>query len=389
MHTALRRSFAATTLAALVTLGTAGVAAAEGTSHGGPAWPGARTEHALFVQTNNPAGNVIDVFVQHRDGRLSLSGTVPTGGLGGHAAGAVADTLASQGSLVYDPQARLLFAVNAGSGTLSVLSARGRELRLVQVVSSGGAFPDSVAVHGNLVYVLDAGGAGTLAGYRVVDDHLVALAGSARSLGLSNTVPPNFLSSPGQIGFSPDGSALVVTTKASTSSLDVFSVDQRGLLSLSPTVTPDTGSVPFAFTFSPSGQLVTAEAATGALHTFSLGSGGSLTSLSAPVPDGQKALCWVTAVGDHYYVANTGSNDLSAYAVAANGAPSLVGATGVVASTDAGPVDLAASADGSTLYAEAGAAGAVDEFHVNPDGSLSDLGSVAGLGAGIEGIAAS
>ena len=45
------------------------------------------------------------------------------------------------------------------------------------------------------------------------------------------------------------------------------------------------------------------------------------------------------------------------------------------------------SADGSSLYVEAGAAGAVDEFQVSPDGSLSDLGSVAGLGAGIEGIA--
>jgi hypothetical protein len=45
------------------------------------------------------------------------------------------------------------------------------------------------------------------------------------------------------------------------------------------------------------------------------------------------------------------------------------------------------SADGSTLYVEAGAAGAVDEFHVNANGSLSDLGIVAGVGAGIEGIA--
>ena len=48
---------------------------------------------------------------------------------------------------------------------------------------------------------------------------------------------------------------------------------------------------------------------------------------------------------------------------------------------------MSVSADGSSLYVEAGAAGAVDEFQVSPDGSLSDLGSVAGLGAGIEGIA--
>ncbi len=48
---------------------------------------------------------------------------------------------------------------------------------------------------------------------------------------------------------------------------------------------------------------------------------------------------------------------------------------------------MAASADGKYLYAEAGGAGAVDEFQVSSDGSLSPLGRVAGLGAGIEGIA--
>jgi len=75
--------------------------------------------------------------------------------------------------------------------------------------------------------------------------------------------------------------------------------------------------------------------------------------------------------------------------VSPSGVASLVGTTGVVATTDAGPIDMAASADGSTLYVEAGGAGAVDEFHVNADGSLTSIGSVTGLGAGIEGIAAS
>ena len=296
--------------------------------------------------------------------------------------------MASQGSLACDQGSGLLFAVNAGRGTLSVLSARGSRLQLVQVISSGGDFPDSVAVHGDLVYVLDGGGAGAVSGYRILGDKLIALPGSSRSLSLANANPPNFLTSPGQLGFSPDGSELIVTTKASSSSLDVFSVDRYGLLSAMPTVTVDPGNVPFAFAFSPSGQLVAAEAANSTLHTYALGSGGSLTSLSTPVPDGQKALCWITPAGGYYHAANAGSNSVSACSVASDGTPALVGTTGVVATTDAGPIDMAASADGSTLYVEAGAAGAVDELHVNADGSLSDLGSVAGLGTGIEGIAA-
>jgi len=282
---------------------------------------------------------------------------------------------------------QLLFAVNVGSDSLSVLSVHGEDVRLVQVVSSGGGFPASVAVSGDLVYVLDAGGSGTVTGYRIVGQHLVALPGSSRTLALSNATPPFFLTSPGQIGFSQNGSELIVTTKASTSSLDVFTMDPAGLLSATPTVTTDAGNVPFAFTFTHSGQLVTSEAAHSTLHTYALGSGGSLTSLSAPVSDGQSAGCWVTAAGAYYFVANAGSNDISAYTVASDGTPSLVGTTSIVATTDAGPIDMAASADGNTLYVEAGAAGAIDEFHVNADGSLTELGSVDGLGAGIEGIA--
>jgi hypothetical protein len=40
-------------------------------------------------------------------------------------------------------------------------------------------------------------------------------------------------------------------------------------------------------------------------------------------------------------------------------------------------------------YAETGLGGTVDEFMVDPDGSLTQLGVVGGLPAGIEGIASS
>ena len=354
----------------------------------GPSPAGHGQGHAVFVQTDNPAGNQVIVLAEHSDGRLSEREVVSTGGLGAQASGSVVDHLASQGSLVFDAARRLLFAVNAGSGTLSVLSVEGRDVSLQQVLSTGGAFPDSVAVNGNLVYVLNAGLNGSVTGYQIFGNHLVPLPGPPTSLGLNNTNPPNFLTSPGQIGFSPDGSELLVTTKNSTNSLDVFSIGAGGRLSATPTVTADGSNVPFSFTFTPGSQLVLAEAGPSALHTFSLVAGGALSSLAGPVGDGQAALCWVTAADGFYYVANAGSSDLSAYSVSANGLPSLVGTNGVVATTDAGPIDMAASADGKYLYAEAGGAGAVDEFQVNVDGTLSPLGSVAGLGAGIEGIAA-
>ena len=41
---------------------------------------------------------------------------------------------------------------------------------------------------------------------------------------------------------------------------------------------------------------------------------------------------------------------------------------------------MAVSQDGQFLYQLANGAGAIDEFHVNDDGSLSSLGTVDGLG---------
>ena len=145
--------------------------------------------------------------------------------------------------------------------------------------------------------------------------------------------------------------------------------------------------MPFAFTFGPGGSLVVTEALDSHVSTYTVNADGTLTALSS-LADGQAALCWITPTSGFDYVANAGSNNLSAYKVGEGGSLSLVGSTGVVASTDTGPIDMAASPDGRYLYAQAGGAGAVDEFAVSPGGGLSPIGSVTGLGSGIEGIAA-
>jgi hypothetical protein len=77
--------------------------------------------------------------------------------------------------------------------------------------------------------------------------------------------------------------------------------------------------------------------------------------------------------------------------VGSGGVASLIAANGGIAgTTDAGPIDLAGSSNGQFLYVETGGAGAVDEFAVNSDGTLTSLGSITGLsGTGIEGIVAS
>jgi 6-phosphogluconolactonase (cycloisomerase 2 family) len=102
--------------------------------------------------------------------------------------------------------------------------------------------------------------------------------------------------------------------------------------------------------------------------------------------DAQVALCWILRVGQFYYVSNTGSNTVSTFEISAGGQPSLVGPTGVVATTNPGPIDLTSPTGTSFLYVQTGS-GTVHELQVGSNGSLTPLGAVGGLPAGMEGIA--
>jgi DNA-binding beta-propeller fold protein YncE len=118
---------------------------------------GRAADQALFVHTNDPAGNQIIAYGRGGDGSLTRLAAYPTGGRGAAQQGAPADPLASQHSLVHDPDAGLLYVVNAGSDTISVFTMDGARLQLRQTVPTGGAFPASIATGRGLVYVLNAG----------------------------------------------------------------------------------------------------------------------------------------------------------------------------------------------------------------------------------------
>jgi 6-phosphogluconolactonase (cycloisomerase 2 family) len=343
-------------------------------------------DHAVFVQTDNVTGNQIVAYHRNVDGTLVPAGSYATGGLGGVLNGSAVDHTASQGSLTYDPQQDLLYAVNAGSNTVSVFSVRGDQLALRQIVPSGGAFPVSVAVHGTSVYVLN-GLSANVQGFVSFFGHLFPLPGSNRSLGI--TVPSDttqFVSTPGQVAFTPDGSRLIVTTKASGSDIDVFRVGPWGYLSPTPVVNAEPGNVPFAVTFDPAGHVIVADAGTNAVSTYFLAPSGTLSSI-ATVATGQSATCWITSAQGAYYASNAGSAKISSVAEQVfSGQLSLLGAT----PTDPGTVDAAPSTGGQFLYVQTGGTGTVDEFQVGPGGSLVAVGSVLVPGAvGGEGIVAS
>lgn len=347
---------------------------------------GAATGSVVFVQTNEPAGNHVVVYDVAAGGGLTRAGTYATGGRGGVALpGNESDHLASQSSLVYDAAHRLVIAVNAGSNSVSTFAVDGDRLQLTGVVPSGGDFPSSVSIHGELVYVLNAGGAGSVAGFKIVAGALQPISGSVRSLGLANTSPPNFLTAPGQVGFTPSGAQLVVTTKASGSNIDVFQVLGDGRLSATPVRNASATPVPFAFTFTPTGRIAVGEAGTSNVTTYVVRPDGTLAEPKTQT-DHQTALCWILRVGDFYYVSNTASNTLSGFRISATGQPSLLTPTGVSATTEPGPIDLTSPSGTRFLYAESGS-GRINEFAVGSDGTLTRIGVVRDLPVGIEGIA--
>lgn len=320
---------------------------------------------AVFVQTNDPAGNSIDAFHRGGDGTLTFLKSYQTGGLGGREAGAGSDPIATQYSL-REVDGTLL-AVNPGSNTISVFEVSGDQLQLTQVISSGGLFPASFGVHGDIVYVLNAGGAGSVSGYRLAGGRLHPIEGSTRTLGLANSNPPFFLSSPAEVGFTPDGQQLIVTTKTN-GTVDVFSVGADSRLSTTP-VTNQAAPVPFAFVFDGVGRLVLNFAGTSSLETFTVNPDDTITPVSAPVSDTQAALCWITPASGFDYAVNTASGDVSQFQVLPDGTVSLVNpiaASGIPGATDSG-------AAGGFLYVQSGTSGSVHAFSIGPGGVLTPI----------------
>jgi hypothetical protein len=343
---------------------------------------------AVFVQTDDLAHNAIIAYDRAADGTLTKAGTYATGGAGAAVAGAVVDPLASQGSLTLDRRHGLLFAVNGGSDTVTVFGVDGSKLVRRQILPTRGDLPVSVGVSGDLVYVLNARGGGSITGFSIAGRHVEPLSGSTRALNLAPNANPEFLQTPSQVAITPGRDAVVVATKTH-GTLVVFPLNVHGRPAAAPVVTPS-GTVPFALSFDRSRHLLVVDA-TGFASSYTVNRNGSLALVSKVGPTGQAAACWTVFVRGTLYAANAGSNSITAFRDH-RGQLSISDAT--AATTGAGPVDIAASRNGHFIYQLTGGSGQVNQYRRGSDGSLTLIGTVdTGLGASSgnanEGIAAS
>jgi 6-phosphogluconolactonase len=349
---------------------------------------GSRAARAVFVMTNSAEKNEVISFVRAEDGTLQEGRRFATGGRG---SGGLADPLESQGALTLSPDGQWLFAVNAGSGEISVFRVNGAILALIDRESSGGSEPVAVAQHGNLVYVVNAGGSSNVVGFTFEHGRLEQIANSQRFLSATETGASS-------LSFRPDGRFLAVTERL-TNKIDVFGVQGDGTLSAI-VVNASAGPGAFAAQFAPNGMAVVSETGpagvpnSSAISSYAVNGNGTLSVISASVPTLAAANCWnaITPDGRFVYTGNSGSSNVSGYSIGNNGTLTALPST-VVGNLPAGStnIDMAVSADGKFLYTLNTGNGTVGILAIQKDGTLVSVGSAEGLDArsGFQGIAAS
>ncbi len=335
----------------------------------------------VYVPTNQSSGNSIMVFHRDAAGALTFVDSVASGGVG---AGTGADPLASQGAVVLSRDNRLLFAVNAGSNSISVFAVSGDRLDLLDTVASGGTLPVSLTVRGDLLYVLNAGGASNISGFTIESptNRLVPLAGSTQDL------PGGAGANPAQVSFSPDDSVLIVTEKG-TNSIDTFALEDNGVARPGLSF-PSSGNTPFGFAFGHDNAVIVSDAGSGAVSSYTVDEEGNLDLVTPALSDTQAAPCWVVVPqnGRFAYTANAGSGTISSYTVGENGNLALLDVAAASVAHGSAPTDMALSNNSRFLYVRNGGNGTVSGFRLNADGSLTPVSTIGGLPAGTQGIAA-
>jgi 6-phosphogluconolactonase len=337
----------------------------------------------VYTLSNQTTGNKVMAYRRAADGLLTYTASYDAGGNGSGGG------LGNQGAVVITngDDDNVLLAVNAGSNTISSFKITGNGLNLKSTVNSGGERPVSISQHGNLVYVLNAGGTGNISGFRLGENN--------KLIPLSNSTKPLSSSASGaaQVSFVRNGRVLVVTEKA-TNKIVTYTVNEWGRPGIMHSVSA-ASNTPFGFAPGRFGNIYVSEAVGGApngsnVSSYRIGFDGSITLTQGPVATGQTAACWVvlTENGRNIYTTNTASNTLSLYDVYSYSG-NIKLSQSIAATSGAGPIDAALSDNSKYLYILNGAGHSISGYRVANDGSLTAIQqTVTDLPVGTNGLAA-
>ena len=326
--------------------------------------------HYVYIESNEAAKNTILVFKQQNDGRLHLEYQVASGGKG------LGAGLASQGALALDKRNDYLFAVNAGSNSVSSFRVKNNGgLELLCTVPTGGQKPVSVTVHDNYVYVLN-NGSSDIMGFKLTGNGILnPINGSHQGLSSSTA-------DAAQISFSPSGDALLISEKA-TNKITAFKVSGNGVAH-NKVVNNSVGNTPFGFDFARGQYMIVSNADGGTPATSSCTSYKNLdylhiNAVNGKVNNGQTAVCWVatTSFGRYAFVTNTGSNTISAYYIDQSGRLYLVPWVNEQAGEK--PADIIVSSDNEYVYNINGGNNTLGEYKRKSSSKLENIGYISSI----------
>ena len=290
--------------------------------------------------------------------------------------------------MIIGPGNRFLFAVNAGSNQISVLKIKKNDLTVVDLVNSGGIRPISLRSTTICSTCSTRAALPILPVSRRRDGTLTPLPDSTRPL------IGGAAADPAQVGFSSDGSLLVVTEKAGNR-INTYTVDDDGLPS-APIDNASNGTTPFGFAFNNAGTLVVSEAFGGAPNASAASSYGAPET--GILSCGQRRRCQIlkppVAGSSSRTTENLRSSRIPAAArfpaIDVGTAETLALANSVAGSTgmDSAPIDMTLSNNSRYLFVIAAGSQSVVSFRVNQNGTLTMVDAAGGLPLGAQGIAA-
>jgi 6-phosphogluconolactonase len=338
---------------------------------------GSFTGH-VYTLSNEAAGNKVLDYKRGSDGRLTFLASYATGGNGSGGG------LGNQGAVIISNSGEELFAVNAGSNSISAFRVSDNGLRLKSTVSSGGIKPVSLTINDENLFVLNAGGNGNIAGFRTDDGRLASITNSSRPLGST-------ASGAAEVAFVNNGKVLAITEKA-TNKIITYTVSENGIPGGMHSIT-SANATPFGFAVGNNGNIFVSEAAGGAANastvsSYHIGYNGDISLVTGPVATNQSAACWVVLSnnGKYAWTTNTASNTISTFDATNAGGLSL--AASIAATTGTGPIDAALSRNSKFLYILNSMDHTISVYSVDSNGGLAAVQTVTGLVIGDNGLAA-
>jgi len=354
---------------------------------------------AVYGMTNEPNNEVIVYSRDTTTGLLTFEQAVSTTGAGGTFAlntGPPANMEFAPGIdpiLTTDPlivAGKCLLVSNPASHDVSTFRIKSAsEIEFAVKVSSGGIWPGSIAHRDGLVYVLNAGGNGSIQGFRL-NPGTCGLTSIAGPVGLnqgggpvdpinaSPSDPPSNLGSPSQVGFTPSGDVFVtiaingggqnlgVWPGGENGSLNIFHVEEDGSVSnqVQKVIDDRIRSLPASFDFDDQGRLLLSEitilglgnptgvddpSCCGGVSVWDIDEFGEFELLE--VLNVKQALtCWVkyNPRNGCAYTTNTGYGTISSVSSAGGDTATVVDS--IAASGLPGVLDINVSTDGRHVY---------------------------------------